>query len=176
MAIENGKRVKVEYTGTLDDGTVFDSSEGKAPLEFTVGEGKVIKGFDDAVKEMSLDEEKEIKIPSAEAYGDIKAELVKKVPRDQLPKEQEPQVGMILGVGMPNGQQIPARITEVADNEVTIDLNHPLAGKELTFTVKVIGLNDPEDKKDGCCGSGSCSDSKDKEGCGDSHGSCNHEH
>ncbi|MBT4446313.1 peptidylprolyl isomerase [archaeon] len=140
MAIENGKRVKVEYTGTLDDGTVFDSSEGKAPLEFTVGEGKVIKGFDDAVKEMSLDEEKEIKIPSAEAYGDIKAELVKKVPRDQLPKEQEPQVGMILGVGMPNGQQIPARITEVADNEVTIDLNHPLAGKNLNFKLKVVGV------------------------------------
>ena len=140
MAIENGKRVKVEYTGTLDDGTVFDSSEGKAPLEFTVGEGKVIKGFDDAVKEMSLDEEKEIKIPSAEAYGDIKAELVKKVPRDQLPKEQEPQVGMILGVGMPNGQQIPARITEVADNEVKIDLNHPLAGKNLNFKLKVVGV------------------------------------
>ena len=140
MTIENGKKVKVEYTGTLDDKTVFDSSEGKAPLEFTVGEGKVIKGFDDAVKEMSLDEEKEIHIPSAEAYGDVRAELVKKVPRDQLPKEQEPKVGMILGVGMPNGQQIPARITEVNETEVTIDLNHPLAGKNLNFKLKVVAV------------------------------------
>lgn len=137
MAIENGKKVKVHYTGTLDDGTVFDSSEGKDPLEFTVGEGKVIKGFDDAVKEMNVGEEKEIHIPSAEAYGEQRAELIKKVPRDQLPKEQEPQVGMVLGVGMPNGQQIPARITEVADTEVTIDLNHPLAGKNLNFKLKV---------------------------------------
>ena len=138
MVVEDGKKVKVHYTGTLDDGTVFDSSEGKDPLEFTVGEGKVIKGFDAAVKEMNLDEEKEIHIESKEAYGDTRAELIKQVPRDQLPKEQEPQVGMVLGVGMPNGQQIPARITAVNDTEVTIDLNHPLAGKNLNFKLKLI--------------------------------------
>lgn len=138
MVVEDGKIVKVHYTGTLDDGTVFDSSEGKEPLQFTVGEGKVIKGFDLAVKEMNLDEEKEIHIKSEDAYGDTRAELIKQVPRDQLPKEQEPQVGMILGVGMPNGQQIPARITAVNDTEVTIDLNHPLAGKNLNFKLKLI--------------------------------------
>ena len=138
MVIEEGKIVKVHYTGKLDDGTVFDSSEGKEPLQFTVGEGKVIKGFDSAVKEMNLDEEKEIHIESKDAYGDPRAELIKQVPREQLPKEQEPQVGMILGVGMPNGQQIPARITSVNDTEVTIDLNHPLAGKNLNFKLKLI--------------------------------------
>lgn len=140
MSIENGKIVKVHYTGTLDDGTVFDSSEGRDPLEFTVGEGKVIKGFDDAVKEMNLDEEKEIHIESKDAYGEARVELVKKVPKEQLPKDQEPQVGMVLGVGMPNGQQIPARITEVNETEVTIDLNHPLAGKNLNFKLKVVEL------------------------------------
>ncbi len=138
MVVEDGKIVKVHYTGTLDDGTVFDSSEGKEPLQFTVGEGKVIKGFDLAVKEMNLDEEKEIHIKSEDAYGDTRAELIKQVPRDQLPKEQEPQVGMILGVGMPNGQQIPARITAVNDTEVTIDLNHPLAGENLNFKLKLV--------------------------------------
>ncbi|MAG60704.1 peptidylprolyl isomerase [archaeon] len=138
MVVENGKKVKVHYTGTLEDGSVFDSSEGKDPLEFTVGEGKVIKGFDAAVKEMSANEEKEIHIESKDAYGEARNELIKQVPRDQLPKEQEPKVGMILGVGMPNGQQIPARITAVNDTEVTIDLNHPLAGKNLNFKLKLV--------------------------------------
>ena len=135
--VENGKTVTVHYTGTLDDGSVFDSSEGKDPLKFVVGEGKVIKGFDDAVKEMNVGEEKDIHIPCKEAYGEQKADLIKKVPSEQLPKEQKPEVGMVLGVGLPNGQQIPARIVEVADSEVTIDLNHPLAGKDLNFKLKV---------------------------------------
>lgn len=138
MSIENGKKVKVHYTGTLDDGSVFDSSEGRDPLEFTLGEGKVIKGFEEAVKEMNVDEEKDIKIEAKEAYGEQRAELIKKVPKDQLPKDQEPKVGMVLAVGLPNGQQIPARITEVGEADVTIDLNHPLAGKNLNFKLKVV--------------------------------------
>ena len=138
MTIENGKKVKVHYTGTLTDGTVFDSSEGRDPLEFTIGEGKVIKGFDTAVKEMSVGEEKEINIPSAEAYGEEKPEYFKKVPKDQLPKDQEPKVGMMLGIGMPNGKQIPAKISEVTDTEVTLNLNHPLAGKDLKFKLKLV--------------------------------------
>jgi len=142
MAIKKGDKIKVEYTGTFDDGKVFDSSEkhGK-PLEFEVGASQVIKGFDEAVIGMEKDEEKEVKIPSAEAYGQQKPELVKKVPRDKLPKEPEPKPGMVLAVGAPNGQQIPAMIKEVTETEITIDLNHPLAGKNLNFKLKIVEIN-----------------------------------
>ena len=141
MAVKNGDTIKIDYTGTLEDGSVFDrSSNHGAPLEFEVGSGKIIKGFDTAVVGMEKDEEKEITLQPADAYGDIKPELVKKIPKEQLPKEQEPKVGMVLGVGLPNGQQIPAKITEVTDAEVTVDLNHPLAGKVLNFKIKVVEI------------------------------------
>ncbi|MFH1405684.1 MAG: peptidylprolyl isomerase [Nanoarchaeota archaeon] len=142
MPVKKGDKVKIEYTGTLDDGTVFDASErhGK-PLEFEVGSGQVIKGFDEAVLGMEKDEEKEINLQPEEAYGQLRSELNKKVPREQLPKDQEPKAGMVLLVGLPNGQQIPARITEVSDSEVTIDLNHPLAGKALNFKIKVVEIS-----------------------------------
>lgn len=138
MAVKKGDTVKVEYTGKLEDGSVFDSSEkhGK-PLEFEVGAGQLIKGFEDGVVGMKKGEEKELSIKKEEAYGEPNPELVKKVPRDQLPKEQEPKEGMMLVLTMPNGQQVPAKITEVGDQEVTLDLNHPLAGKDLTFNIKV---------------------------------------
>jgi len=136
--VAKGDKVKVEYTGTFDDGTVFDASSNHGqPLEFEVGSGQVIKGFDDAVLGMKKGEEKKIVIPAAEAYGEVRSELHKKVPRQQLPQDQEPKVGMILALGMPNGQQFPARIIAVTKDEVTIDLNHPLAGKTLHFKIKV---------------------------------------
>ncbi|MBI4147149.1 peptidylprolyl isomerase [Candidatus Woesearchaeota archaeon] len=136
--ITKGDKVKVDYTGTFDDGTVFDASEKHGqPLEFKVGSGQVIKGFDDAVVGMKKGQEKKIVIPPAEAYGEFKAELHKKVPRKQLPQDQEPKVGMILAIGLPNGQQFPARIITVTTEDVTIDLNHPLAGKTLHFKIKV---------------------------------------
>jgi len=140
--VAKGDKVKIEYTGTLDDGTVFDASEkhGK-PLEFEVGSGQVIKGFDEAVTGMEKDEEKEIKLQPAEAYGDLNPDLRKKVPRDNLPKDQEPKEGMVLMVGLPNGQQMPAKIVEVGEKEVTLDLNHPLAGKVLNFKIKLVGVN-----------------------------------
>src|SRR3989338_7720128 len=136
--IKKGNKVKIEYTGTFDDGIVFDASEKHSqPLEFEVGSGQVIKGFDDAVVGMKKGEEKKIVIPPAEAYGEVKAELNKKVPRKQLPQDQEPKVGMVLAVGLPNGQQFPARIVAVTTEDVTINLNHPLAGKTLHFKIKV---------------------------------------
>lgn len=142
MAIKKGDKIKVDYTGTLEDGTVFDSSEKHGqPLEFEVGSGQIIKGFDDGIIGMEEGEEKEIKIDSANAYGEHKPELIKKVPKEQLPKEQEPQVGMVLMLSTPDGKQFPARITEVGDADVSIDLNHPLAGKDLTFKVKIISIN-----------------------------------
>lgn len=141
MAVKKGDKVKVEYTGTLDDGTVFDSSEKHGtPLEFEVGAGQMIKGFDDSVNGMEKDEEKEITLKPEDAYGDPNPQLVKKVPKSQLPKDTEPKTGMMLAMSLPNGQQIPAKITEVADEEITIDINHPLAGKVLNFRIKVIEI------------------------------------
>jgi len=141
MAIKKGDKVKVDYSGTLEDGTVFDTSEGKQPLEFEAGSGQLIKGFDDAVIGMEQGEEKEIKISPEEAYGDIKPELLKKIPKEQLPKEPEPKAGMTLLMKTPDGKQFPAKITEVGESEITIDLNHPLAGKTLNFKFKIVGIN-----------------------------------
>ncbi len=139
--VKKGDKVRVDYTGAFDDGTVFDASEKQGqPLEFEVGSGQVIKGFDDAVVGMKKGEEKKIVIPAKEAYGEVRAELHKKVPRQQLPQDQEPKVGMILAVGLPNGQQFPARIVAVTKDDVTIDLNHPLAGKRLHFKIKVVNV------------------------------------
>ena len=139
MKIKKGDKVKVEYEGTLDNGTVFDSSaKHHKLLEFEVGSQQVIKGFDDALMGMEPGQEKMIDLTPANAYGDHNPQLVKKVPRDQLPKEQEPQKGMTLVVGMPNGSQLPAKITEVTPDMVTIDFNHALAGKNLHFKIKVV--------------------------------------
>ena len=144
MTVKKGDKVKIEYEGKLDDGTVFDSSEKHGhPFEFEAGAGQVIPGFDKAVDGMKKGEEKEVKIESKDAYGEPNPELVKKIPRDQLPKDKEIKPGMILGVGLPTGQQIPAKITDVDDKEVTIDMNHPLAGKNLNFKIKVVGIDFP---------------------------------
>jgi len=142
MPVKKGDKIKVEYTGTLNDGTVFDSSEkhGK-PLEFEVGAGTVIKGFDEAVVGMELGEEKEITLPPAEAYGDHNPQFLKKMPRSQLPEGQEPKEGMMLIVTAPNGTKLPAKIAEVTAETVTIDLNHPLAGKALNFKIKVVDIS-----------------------------------
>ncbi len=138
---KDGSTVKVHYTGTLEDGTVFDSSEKHGnPLEFKVGAGQVIKGFEEAVRGMKEGEEKNIKIAPEEAYGHPRQELMQKVPREQLPKEQEPKKGMMLAVKLPNGYQMPARISDVTDTDITIDLNHPLAGKTLNFKIKLMEI------------------------------------
>ncbi len=141
MVVEDGNKVKLEYKGTLDDGTVFDSSEAHGePLEFEMGAGQVIPGFEDAVKGMEKGEEKTFKLKPDEAYGDHNPELIKVVPRDQMPADQEPEAGMMLIMELPNGAKLPAVITEVTDESVTIDLNHPLAGKILTFEIKIVDV------------------------------------
>ena len=141
MPVEKGNKVKVDYKGTLEDGTVFDTSEGKQPIEFEVGAGKVIKGFDDGVLGMNAGEEKELKIPSAEAYGEPNAQLVQKVPREKFNLPEEPKVDMMVMLGAPDGRQIPSKIVEVTDKEITLDMNHPLAGKNLTFNIKIVEVN-----------------------------------
>lgn len=138
MAVKKGDKIKVDYTGKLEDGTVFDSSEGKAPLEFTVGSGQIIKGFDEGVVGMNKGDEKEIKIGAKDAYGEMNPQLMRKIPRASLPPDREPKVNMMLIMSTGNGQQIPAKISAVDDKEVTLDLNHPLAGKTLIFKVKIV--------------------------------------
>lgn len=141
MGVKEGDKVSIEYEGKLEDGTVFDSSktQGK-PMELEIGKKLVLPGFEKALMEMEEGEEKEFKLPSAEAYGQYKEELKQKFPREQLPKEHEPKVGMVLMVKTQEGQQFPAKIVEVTDKEIALDMNHPLAGKDLTFKVKVVSI------------------------------------
>ena len=135
-----GDTVRVHYTGTLADGSVFDSSRGREPLEFTLGEGRVISGFDSAITGMSAGEERQVIIPAEEAYGDHRPELVFTVPRDQFPDGMEPQVGLEVQLTQ-GGQRAIARISEVADGSVTLDANHPLAGRELTFDLQLVEID-----------------------------------
>ncbi len=150
--VRKGDMVKIEYEGKLEDGTVFDSTamhKGEL-LEFEAGAGRVIKGFDDAVMGMRKGEEKTVRIPPGEAYGPANPMLVQKLPRDQLPKEPEPKPGMTLVATMPEGDQIPAKITKVDKDSITLDFNHPLAGKTLIFRIKVAGISPkPKDEKAG---------------------------
>lgn len=139
-SVKPGSMVKVEYTGTFENGTVFDSSENKAPLEFKAGSGQMIKGFDSAVIGMEIGKEKTIKIGPSEAYGDYNSDLVTVIPRQNLPKEKNIKPGMMILVGSQNGQ-VPALITEVNENNFTINLNHPLAGKTLIFKIKVVDVS-----------------------------------
>ena len=135
--IESGKTVKVHYKGTLNDGAVFDSSEGREPLEFQVGSGQVIPGFDTAVKEMETGSTKTITIPCAEAYGDINAELIAKVPKAQFPDNIVPEVGQMLELQSPQGN-LPVRIMDIDEEGVLLDGNHPLAGQDLTFELTLV--------------------------------------
>jgi len=140
--VKSGDKVKVDYTGSFDDGKVFDSSEKHgAPLEFECGKGLVIPGFENAILGMKVGKEKTVHLDPKDAYGDHNPQLIKKVPREQLPKDQEPKAGMILMISLPNGAQFPARLTAVEEKEVTLDLNHPLAGKCLNFKFKIVGIN-----------------------------------
>ena len=138
--IDNGKNVKVHYKGTLEDGTIFDSSEGRDPIEFAIGEGTVIPGFEEAIKAMAIEETKTITIPSAEAYGDYQDNMVGEFPRDQLPEEITPEVGMVLEMQTPDGD-MPVRITELGEETLMLDANHPLAGQDLTFELTLVAVD-----------------------------------
>lgn len=136
---KKGDQVTLNYTGTFNDGTVFDSSDKHdTPLMFEVGSGQVITGFDNAVMGMKKGEEKSFTLQPSEAYGEHDPKMIQKVPRSELPQNREPKAGMMLIVGTPQGGQIPATITEVTDQEITLDMNHPLAGKVLNFKIKLV--------------------------------------
>jgi peptidylprolyl isomerase len=138
MKAENGNTVKVHYTGKLDDGTVFDSSREGDPLEFTVGSGHVIKGFDEAISGMKVGEQKAVNIPAAEAYGPVRDEMVLTIKRDQLPKNIELKEGLHLQMTQPNGAIFNVMVTNLAEDSVTLDGNHPLAGKDLNFDIELV--------------------------------------
>lgn len=137
---KSGDTVRIHYTGTLDDGTEFDSSSGRDPLEFALGGGQVIPGFDSAVDGMSVGESKSVTIPPEQAYGERHEQLVQQVPKSALPEEIDPAVGMQLQSQSPDGQVMNLVVTEVEDDSITVDANHPLAGQALTFAIELVEI------------------------------------
>ena len=141
MKAENGSTVKVHYTGTLEDGTVFDSSEGREPLQFTVGSGEVIPGFDTAVAGLEAGESRTTTIPADEAYGPHHPDRIIEVSRDGMPSDFKPSIGDVVQLKDPKGQPLQATVEEVNESVVKFDANHPLAGKDLTFEIKIMAIN-----------------------------------
>ncbi len=137
---EKGKSVKIHYTGTLDDGTVFDTSKDKAPLEFVIGGGQVIVGFEEAVLGMSVGETKAVAIPPEKAYGERQEEMVITAPRDQVPPDLDVEVGQMLQMGAPSGELVQVVVVDVTEKEVTLDANPPLAGKKLNFDIELVEI------------------------------------
>ncbi|MGY6697237.1 MAG: FKBP-type peptidyl-prolyl cis-trans isomerase [Roseinatronobacter sp.] len=141
MQASAGNTVCFHYTGTLEDGSVFDSSEGRDPLEFELGSGTIIPGLDRAIAGMRVGEQKTVTIPSEEAYGAYQPQARQDVPRDQIPPEIPLDKGAMLQMQTPDGNAIPVMVAEVSDDTVTLDANHPLAGKDLTFAVEIVSVS-----------------------------------
>lgn len=138
--VKTGDTVKVHYTGKLEDGSVFDSSVSREPLEVTLGEGRLIPGFENAVVGMNVGDKTTANIPSAEAYGDFREDLEVSIEKSQLPDDINPEVGMQLQLNQPDGQPVPVTITKVEDEAIVLDANHPLAGKDLTFEIELVEI------------------------------------
>jgi peptidylprolyl isomerase len=137
---QQGDTVKVHYNGTLEDGTSFDSSAGRDPLQFTLGASQVIPGFENAVMGMQPGEQKTITIPNAEAYGPRRDDMMLEVPLEQFPAEIVPEVGRQLQVRMGNGQVVPVTVTDVSESSAMLDANHALAGEDLTFEITLVEI------------------------------------
>lgn len=137
---KKGDTAQVHYTGRLEDGQVFDSSVGGEPLEFEVGAGNVIAGFDEGVRGMTTGDKKTVEIEADEAYGQRIEALVQQIAREGLNLGAEPEVGMQLGLQLPDGNEIPVTITEVTNDSITLDANHPLAGRKLIFDIELVNL------------------------------------
>jgi peptidylprolyl isomerase len=138
---KRGDTVHVHYRGTFDDGTEFDSSEGNEPIVFTIGAGDVIPGFESAVEGMATGDRKTEHIAADEAYGERRDELVFTVGRDQLPPGDGVSVGDVLRVGFPDGSNATVQVAALDDDSVTLDANHPLAGKDLTFELELVSID-----------------------------------
>lgn len=160
---KQGDLVTVHYTGKFADGSVFDTSDGGEPLKFVLGKGHVIPGFDAAVDGMSVDQRKTVTIPAAQAYGSRHEQMVISLPRSQFPVGQAPSIGQRLHLQSADGREVAVMVCAVTDETVSMDANHPLAGKDLTFDLLLAGISEDD---------GSC----DHEGCNGGHGSCEHGH
>lgn len=139
--VKKGDKVSVHYHGKLTDGTTFDSSEGREPLQFTAGSGQVIPGFDNAVMNMTVGEKKTVHIPVNEAYGDRNEDMVMEYPIAEFPADMKPEVGMELQMGDNAGNVFPVVIMEVSGEMVVLDANHPLAGQDLTFELELVSID-----------------------------------
>ena len=138
--VKPGDTVRIHYTGTLADGSTFDSSEGRDPLEFTVGSGQIIPGLDKAMPGMEVGEKKVVEVPCDEAYGQPDPNARQAVPRAEIPAEIPLDIGTQLQVQTPQGQVMPVTVAEVTETEVTLDANHPLAGRDLTFAIELVAI------------------------------------
>jgi peptidylprolyl isomerase len=136
--VKDGDTVKVHYTGRLEDGTVFDSSLDREPLSFTLGKGQLIPGFEAAVIGMEVGDNTTARIPSEQAYGPVREDMIARVGKDQLPDGLNPEVGQKLQVPQNDGHVMIVTVTDVDDTHITLDANHPLAGKDLTFEIKLV--------------------------------------
>lgn len=146
---KQGDKVKVNFTGTLDDGTVFDSTEechdddcgcSSGPMEFTIGGDEVFAAFEQAVIGLAPGESRTVKIPAAQAYGEWDEEMLATVERSEMPEDLDPEVGQVLEVTNDDGEAFPVTVTEITDTSVTLDANHPLAGKDLNFTIELVEI------------------------------------
>jgi len=138
--VKNGDKIKVHYHGKLTSGETFDKSEGRDPLAFEVGSGMVIKGFDDGVIGMAVGEKKTIQIPVDEAYGPKKPEMIVNMPKDRFPTDLQVEIGMPLLMSDQNGQQFQVVVSEILEDSITLDANHPLAGQELIFDLELVEI------------------------------------
>jgi FKBP-type peptidyl-prolyl cis-trans isomerase 2 len=144
--VKKGDTIKVHYHGTLVDGTTFDSSEGREPLEFEVGGGMVIEGFDNGVLGMAVGDKKTVTIPAAQAYGDTQQDMILEFPKEQFPADMVPEIGLQLTLSNNQGQQFPVVITAIKEETVVLDANHPLAGKDLIFALELVDIAAPKAK------------------------------
>lgn len=139
--VKAGDTVRIHYTGTLTDGSTFDSSQGRDPLEFEVGSGMIIPGLDVALPGMKVGDKKKVEIDSAEAYGPVNPDMQQAVPRQGIPADIPLEPGLQLQMQTPDGQAMPVTVVAVTETEVTLDANHPLAGKDLTFDIELVSVN-----------------------------------
>ncbi|MGH1454922.1 MAG: FKBP-type peptidyl-prolyl cis-trans isomerase [Paracoccaceae bacterium] len=138
--VKSGDTVRIHYTGTLTDGSTFDSSDGRDPLEFQVGSGQIIPGLDSAMPGMAVGDKKVVEVPADAAYGQPDPAARQSVPRTEIPAEIPLELGSQLQVQTPDGQVMPVTVVEVTEAEVTLDANHPLAGKDLTFAIELVEI------------------------------------
>ena len=143
----SGDRVAVHYTGTLEDGSVFDTSSGRDPLRFVIGQGSVIPGFEAMILGMTVGEKKSTTIPPDQAYGDRRGDLVFQIERAQIPPEETVEVGQVLGLRSPDNREFSVTVAAISEDTVTLDGNHPLAGKALTFEIELVEVEPGSEEK-----------------------------